>query len=575
MSRIADIVGGTKPRDAAIWSGAGVSREAPTSAPLGDELASRALEHAFQPDTAAVVEHYYRALALDRRRPRLETLLDVVARVHGAAALVDVLGDLREAPYNDVHRFLAAHLLAGGHHVTTNFDSCLEAAAEAVGGSGEVVHVHGSFAADWTGQELGATLARVELGLPAEVRAALDRVLLAEAARLVVFVGYSGSDFFDVDPYLRALPPDACAGKRVVWVDHREAAMRVLAGAEAAAARRQLGWLRAAGAAVWQLECPTLDALGALAATWGLQPPRIEQCPRRTWAPQAAIGAGGRRRASLELYALMGLHREVARLFVEQPPADPGEWRLLAATRWAEGRYRAAAKAWRRAFTADEWAAAAEREAAGFWIRGRYRAAARRLVAAIRRAEETVRAADGVSLEQRLVLAETLARVWAHARRYPDSRRLASEGLRRFTLARLPDPAALDREGQRLGTHLRARVASARAGLGAGSADFDDSVAAFGEYEALAAELNYRHGRLREAAARGPVRAEAFRRLHHDATAIGAIGDAARIVFLPGAEAAFSPAEVGRALLALDVTSWHRLRLVLARFRPHARLGRY
>lgn len=42
---------------------------------------------------------------------------------------------------------------------------------------------------------------RIERGLPLATCAELDRRL--HRAELVVFVGYSGSDFFDVDPYLK------------------------------------------------------------------------------------------------------------------------------------------------------------------------------------------------------------------------------------------------------------------------------------------------------------------------------------------------------------------------------------
>jgi hypothetical protein len=54
-------------------------------------------------------------------RPRLETLLDVVFRVHGQAVLDDLLSDLAAAQPNALHGFFAQHLIHGGRHITADF----------------------------------------------------------------------------------------------------------------------------------------------------------------------------------------------------------------------------------------------------------------------------------------------------------------------------------------------------------------------------------------------------------------------------------------------------------------------
>ena len=188
-------------------------------------LADRALGHCFRANTAEVAASYYRKLRVPRSRPRLETLLDVVRRVHGLAALVDVLADLRQPLPNGLHEFFAAHASAGGQHVTANFDPCIEAAGSAAGQQVDVLHFHGSFAEDQSGDSLGATLARIERGFPADIGGRLSGLLTASPRQVLVFAGYSGSDFFDVDPFLQQFTGSrTLAGTVVLWVDHHDGA---------------------------------------------------------------------------------------------------------------------------------------------------------------------------------------------------------------------------------------------------------------------------------------------------------------------------------------------------------------
>ena len=94
---------------------------------------------------------------------------------------------------------------------------------------------------------------------------------------------------------------------------------------------------------------------------------------------------------------------------------------------------------------------------------------------------------------------------------------------------------------------------------------FASSSEALGETEALHAQLNYRHGALRQRAAGGDaVEPGEYRALQHAFTAIGATGDAFRVMLLPGAAAVFSLAEYRRALGLIDFSRWHRIRLLAA-----------
>ena len=124
--------------------------------------------------------------------------------------------------------------------------------------------------------------------------------------------------------------------------------------------------------------------------------------------------------------------------------------------------------------------------------------------------------------------------------------------------------------GTPLGTHLRVRVASARAALGAANADDADAVASFGEYEALGGQLNYRHAGLRRRLASERVDPLEMHELRDHFDAIGAHGDAARTTLLSGV-GIFKWSEVVAAARALDVSRWHRIRLVGASLFASAR----
>lgn len=95
--------------------------------------------------------------------------------------------------------------------------------------------------------------------------------------------------------------------------------------------------------------------------------------------------------------------------------------------------------------------------------------------------------------------------------------------------------------------------------------DDDDAITAFGEYEALSAQLNYRHGQLRQQRKSRRIDPLQFQLLRRDFETTGSLDGAARTVLL-GGRAAFSWREIIAAGFALDVTPWHRLRLLLAAY---------
>lgn len=543
-----------KPREVLFLTGAGISMEPPTQAPGGVTLTERALSHAFPPGCLETLQGYYEVLGTDRTHPRLETVLGIVDRVLGTSVLVWLLEDVRTAPPNALHRFFARHLAHGGRHLTANFDDCIERAAGQPPTGGSLLHFHGSLGEDSTGSALGATLAALEHGLPAGRATRFEELLTGADVRAIVVVGYSGSDHFDVDPALRQIASSgALRGKQVLWCDHGGEIDLLSAGDPRAP--RQLAYLEAGGAHCRAATGPTRRWLEPLATALGLQlePPDAER--RRVTFEPPRIDPDERRVAQLQLCAALGLHREVSAMLDRQlidATADGDA--IAAATRWAEGRYDAASTHWQlhhRRVGAEE-PVSAERHIACLWVQGRllraYLAGRRALRRASRHPTQAAAVTD---------LAETVGRVLIHMERTPDLRWFSTPRRRALVARSLPD--ATD-----LGMHMRIRVGDVRAALtGARSEEgrLAASIEDFDQAEALGARLNYEQALLRDRVANGeqPSRSE-FREHTRRMKALGALGDAARSVFLPGSDGAFSIAEARLALAQLEVSRWQRAR---------------
>lgn len=558
-------IASSAPEEVLCWTGAGISFDAPTCGPLGGELTERALSHLFEPDCLAQIRDCYSKLGIARQYPRLETVLDVVRRIIGADALLDVLSDLRRPQPNDLHAFFARHLDAGGRHVTANFDDCIERSRGAATGD-ELIHFHGSFVSDPTGESLGATLGAIQRGFPHDLSEDLRQAL--GAASVIVFAGYSGYDAFDVGPFLRSLgPARALEGRAAVWIRFRPSGDDLVMIRDGDSPDDRVGdafaRLAAAGAECWEIEGELRAVLAALADQWSWPQPALPApaaCPRM-WDGTRVATDQERRRASLELYAMMGMQVEVRRLLARQPPATPSEREIAAHAAASAGRYRQAAELWRAAIPGSSATERARREqhvASCWWREGRLLKAYRHL----RREARTAIAADvdGLLLWQ---LASTTAHVFGHMRRRPLLRFFPTRRRRRWFARLLPTPGA---DGyQSFGPHVDALLAAARSRLEQAQEHSQATSLMFDEAEALNGMLNFRHADLRR---RGSSHARSewpsgdeyqaqqahFRRLGLDA-------DVVRVPLLPRAARFFMPREVWRGLGKPDFTLWHRLML--------------
>lgn len=585
VTEAAALLDGLDPDEVLIWSGAGLSVEGPTSLPSGPELTRRVFDTFFEPGALARVLTYHQVVGLrtnplcardnalpTARLPRLETALDAAARARPDAfpGTFDVLDDVRDAVPNRLHAFAADHIALGGRHVTANFDTCVERAHEARHGRpvphGAVHHFHGSFADSSDGKALGATLSLIRTGFPQDESRHLLHLLSTH--RAVIVIGYSGSDYFDVDRFAAALPQDALRGLRVLWLTHAHHDPHV---PEQDTVALQT-WLRRAGADVRVLCGPTELLLARSAHRWGLAP--LGDPPRRTpAAPTVPVTDAERHRATFLLYTSLGLHREVRRLLDTHGTGtdDPVELRAVhSKLLWEAGAWSTLRRMWRRA-PADgpDRHLRAERIGACLWAQGRLLPAWLWLRWCGRHV------ADGT--DESYALEETLKRVVEHMHRTPDLRPLA-----RRLLARMPQPA--DTAGESPGNEDRGRYVAAfralqdvrdsldtlRAGrFREGQAHAEESTTWFQETGDLQGVLSYRHRALRDGYppdgapdVTDTTLRESYEQIVTANLFLGSRAGAWRTALLPGAHRVFRVHEYLFALATLQYGWWHRLRLL-------------
>lgn len=208
----------------AFFVGSGVSCASPTFIDSGAQVL-HALCSALAPDG----ECGERFLELATTRLRFEVLLYYVEQCFGSEIL-EYFGT-RLLP-NAHHVFLAEAIDVGHPVVTTNFDRCIEAACQTLdidppvligpgdfermlGSDGYLAKLHGCVSERWTIQATTTGIATMGAGWRTdEPKTQFLRRLARE--HVLVVMGYSGSDDFDINPALENANP-----RGVVWVDHR------------------------------------------------------------------------------------------------------------------------------------------------------------------------------------------------------------------------------------------------------------------------------------------------------------------------------------------------------------------
>lgn len=559
-------------------SGAGISADAPTNGPLGETLTRRALKHGFLDKTQENIHDTYAGLGIDPKfRPRLEAVLQVLRNVHGTSELENVLADLTSAKSNDFHRFFANHLDVGGRHVTANFDMLIE--SEMRTKADKLIHIHGSFADSSGVDTLGATLARIEAGFSLEMRELLDSALLASDLKHIVFVGYSGSDYFDMTPYLRETTSrGGFSGRRITVIQHSDCSPTAISPLPDVPL---LDALRGSRGGLAVVEGRTAEILAHIASDWAFAPPQPlpRDLPSDLVLP--ALPHDAKMHASLELYAHMGMFQQL-----NEYADGGGNWPsayIAAEYFWARGAYRQYSHWAKRQWTGEDTSSRARRghvNATTHWIRGSYLRALRTVNRGL--------ALPVTDVDIVIRLLELKGRIYVHMRHCPDVRGLVSRRRRRELALRIE--AFASKHNQSIGVHMRERARSVAIDLlpeetaEVGIERWDASVVAFNEYESLNSVLNFQHSRLRRLVATEPhnVRLSDFVHLHERYKFVGMLEGARRVTLLPGGSYAFPFWRTIRDLMGYEVTMYHKVRLIagflLERTRPRsvriARLSR-
>lgn len=262
------------PSKTIFWVGAGVGFDAPCSLPLGNGLTDAYLKAALGEERAEEFILYWNnhiprirecvdrgdwrapsglgsySLADVRSgkawdRPRLEFIIGEVNKLdqefqgvgfrkpenhrrYARKYSIEAISHFAEAKPNLLHYWLADFARAGATIITANFDTCIEKAI--IGdtlpapvsrdgirgietGAGFVYHFHGVATDQDIQVNLGATVNNISKRLPGAFTEKLQKCF--EEGCCIVFVGYSGLDFFDVQPFFEGLKGNGYSGTAI------------------------------------------------------------------------------------------------------------------------------------------------------------------------------------------------------------------------------------------------------------------------------------------------------------------------------------------------------------------------
>ena len=227
-------------KDILFVVGAGVSKNSPSNIPLGYELTKYILDLACGEDESKVFINTWKEFSDEVNKydsnlsfpiPRLETILGCIDELDNMLSRKPILSgiaDWAKVPPNDNHYILSKFLNEGSNIITTNFDLGIENAYknhfgplkhQTIDGisifsnknSGSICHIHGC-AIDEI-KQLGATIKRVKNGFSEKIETLLKRAI--NKSNLIIFVGYSVSDSFDITPFFQNIH-----GTNILFIQH-------------------------------------------------------------------------------------------------------------------------------------------------------------------------------------------------------------------------------------------------------------------------------------------------------------------------------------------------------------------
>ena len=212
-----------------FWFGAGIS--IPSKMPSGTQLTRAWLEMLLPAGEADYLLHNYyvrNQYAIGKALPRLEKVIDDSVQIYGNEVL-SLLNIFKNVAANKMHKLISSCIVKQrSYSITTNFDHAVESINYIPVHTPEKFNVNEN---DWgliklhgciksSKDLLGATVSSLQKGLPNYIQNKLT-LLLEEPDNTFVFVGYSGSDFFDVTSFFdkRRAKGDFFASK-AIWIQY-------------------------------------------------------------------------------------------------------------------------------------------------------------------------------------------------------------------------------------------------------------------------------------------------------------------------------------------------------------------
>ena len=221
------------PEDILFLCGAGISLDAPTSIPTVNKFICDVLEESgISKGTIARVYNQFGKINY-----RFESLVDQIRKNCDTDLLLTNLFD--SSTFNRIHHFLASMLGLGASIITANFDNCIENAcfSENYEFSNRFVY-NGMDLSNGDGMPLSNVLVKIHGSRPIEKEVAGELVVTIKALaktegafrglpnwrkylldlisnKIVVVMGYSCSDDFDIVPLLAESKP-----KEVIWLNY-------------------------------------------------------------------------------------------------------------------------------------------------------------------------------------------------------------------------------------------------------------------------------------------------------------------------------------------------------------------
>lgn len=234
-----------KAKEILFLVGAGISKLVPSNIPLGYELTKFILEKSCGIEESECIFNTWEKFsnvinAYDKKLkfpiPRLETVLGCINEldtITNRKSILYGLKSLTNVPFNRNHLILSHFLREGSNILTTNFDLGIQNAyRESYGetlihlpyetfssyygsNTGKIYHLHGSSKDDIS--LLGATVEQVKKGFNKNEKLIIDELI--KNSKLIIVLGYSISDSFDITPYFESLefPMNACC-----FIQHRK-----------------------------------------------------------------------------------------------------------------------------------------------------------------------------------------------------------------------------------------------------------------------------------------------------------------------------------------------------------------